>query len=83
MHILHQHTPLTQGLVQMEGAPEVANHMERMQPASAPPARPQRPAAMAGALLKPSKPTPTLSAVLTSTIHVLMLRHNVHICVVG
>ena len=41
--------------VQMGGAPEVAAHLERMQPALAPPARPQRQAAVAAAMLKPSK----------------------------
>ena len=44
--------------VQMGGAPEVATHLERMQPASAPQSRPQRAAALAGALMKPSKHTP-------------------------
>lgn len=40
--------------MQMGGAPEVAAHLERMQPASAPAARLLRPAALAGALMKPS-----------------------------
>ena len=41
--------------MQMGGAPEVAAHLERMQPASAPAPRLLRPAALAGALMKPSK----------------------------
>ena len=50
--------------MQMGGAPEVAAHLERMQPASAPAARLLRPAALAGALMKPSK-----HALLSHIVH--------------
>ena len=49
----------------MGGAPEVAAHLERMQPASAPAARLHRPAALAGALMKPSKHTPASYTILS------------------
>ena len=55
-YLMHTYkTPHTVRPLPQMGAPEVAPHLERMQPASAPLMRPQRPAAMAGAMLKPSK----------------------------
>ncbi len=61
-------------------APEVATHLERMQPASAPPALPHKPAAMAGALLKPSKPVllASLSIFYITALYLLkrLCRHS-------
>ena len=55
-YLIHTYkTPHTVRRLPQMGAPEVAPHLERMQPASTPLMRPQRPAAMAGAMLKPSK----------------------------
>ncbi|KAL3139625.1 hypothetical protein ABBQ38_003941 [Trebouxia sp. C0009 RCD-2024] len=55
------------GDVQMGGAPEVAAHLERMQPASAPPSRPHRAAALAGALMKPSERPATARIEVTAS----------------
>ncbi|DBB04022.1 TPA: hypothetical protein ACH3X1_013082 [Trebouxia sp. C0004] len=72
-HLLAKHAQLQQAgqlfrqQHQMGCAPEVATHLERMQPASAPPARPHRPAAMAGALLKPSERPATARLEVTAS----------------
>ena len=60
--------------MQMGGAPEIAAHLERMQPASAPPSRLLRPAAVAGALMKPSE-----RSQLSLTVHSSCERDYLHV----